>query len=119
MEKNEEVFCPVAFTVSILHGKWKLLILSKLLEGTKRFKELEREVTGITSRMLIHELKELEEKKIIRRKVYPEVPPRVEYSINESAISLKDIVESIQHWGMQHYQNNFIAPSQGENKEGC
>lgn len=102
MTEPKEITNPVVFTVSLLSGKWKLKILLKLQEGTKRFKELERELKGITPRMLVRELKELEEKKIVIRTVYPEIPSRVEYSLTEEARSLRQVIDIIEKWGHNH-----------------
>jgi DNA-binding HxlR family transcriptional regulator len=102
MKRPKDSSSPVAFTLSVLNGKWKLLIIENLLDGPKRFNELERAVSGITPRMLIRELKELEEKKVIIRKAYSQVPPKVEYSISEQAMSLKKVIENITEWGANH-----------------
>lgn len=99
MEAKE--ICPIHYTLSILGGKWKLEILARLMQGTKRFKELEREVVGITPSMLSRELKGLEEQQIIRRELFAEVPLRVEYSITDNARSLYPIVEAIKSWGTE------------------
>lgn len=104
MTEPKELVTPVTFAISLLTGKWKLKILLKLKEGTKRFKELERELKGITPRMLVRELKELEEKGIVNRTVYPEIPSRVEYSLKEEAYSLLEVVEIIEKWGIKHLE---------------
>jgi DNA-binding HxlR family transcriptional regulator len=105
MTEPRELLNPVTFAVSLLSGKWKLKILFKLQEGTKRFKELERELKGITPRMLVRELKELEEKRIVTRTVYPEIPSRVEYSLKEHAYSLLELIDTIEKWGIKHLEN--------------
>lgn len=104
MTEPKELVNPVTFAISLLSGKWKLKILFKLKEGTKRFKELERELNGITPRMLVRELKELEEKRIITRTVYPEIPSRVEYSLKVEAHSLLEVVDIIEKWGVKHLE---------------
>ena len=76
--------CPVAVTVNIIGSKWKLLILRDLLSGTRRFGELRKSLEGISQRVLTQSLRDLEADGIVSRKVYAEVPPRVEYSLNET-----------------------------------
>ena len=91
--------CPINATIKILGGKWKVLILFHLNQGTKRFNELRREMPGVTQRMLTNQLRELEADKIISRKVYPEVPPRVEYTLTEIGETLTPVLESLKKWG--------------------
>lgn len=95
--------CRVEDALGILVGKWKPIILLTLLqEGTLRFSELKRRVPGITQKMLTNQLRELEEEDIIARKVYPQVPPKVEYSITEYGKSLEPILVSMHEWGTAH-----------------
>jgi DNA-binding HxlR family transcriptional regulator len=102
MEKQPEL-CRVDDALSILIGKWKPIILLVLLqEGTKRFSELKRRVPGITQKMLTNQLRELETEDIITRKVYPQVPPKVEYSITEYGKSLEPILVAMHDWGTAH-----------------
>jgi DNA-binding HxlR family transcriptional regulator len=99
------VDCPFRATLDLLEGKWKFSILYSLLKrGTLRFKELEREVGGITPRMLIAALKELETSGIVRRKAYATVPPTVEYSLTECGQSLEPVITAIRVWGEQHIE---------------
>lgn len=91
--------CPVQETLRLIGGKWKAVILYHLLERTKRFSELKRELTGVTQKMLTQQLRELEKDNLLRRKVYAEVPPRVEYSLTDQGRSLQPILESMQQWG--------------------
>lgn len=86
-------------TLCILSGKWKLLILTQLMTGTCRFSELQSAIPEITQRMLTKQLRELEELKIINRTVYPIVPPKVEYSLTSTGLSLKPILETLKKWG--------------------
>ncbi len=86
-------------TICILSGKWKLFILSQLLEGVKRFSQLQTAMPGITQRMLTKQLRELEELNIISRKVYPVVPPKVEYALTEVGQSLKPVLQVLEDWG--------------------
>jgi DNA-binding HxlR family transcriptional regulator len=102
MKKNRENFCPVLHTIDVIGGKWKLPIIAQLNTGTKRFKELEKGIEGITARMLIKELRDLEKNKLVRREVFAEVPPRVEYTLTESGRSLKPLISEIKKWGNLH-----------------
>lgn len=95
--------CRVEDALGILVGKWKPIILLQLLqEGTKRFSELKRSLPGITQKMLTKQLRELEEEDIVARVVYPQVPPKVEYSITEYGKSLEPILEAMHEWGTKH-----------------
>lgn len=95
--------CRVEDALDILVGKWKPIILLILLqEGTHRFGELKRRVPKITQKMLTSQLRELEEEDIITRKVYPQVPPKVEYSITEYGKSLEPILVAMHDWGTAH-----------------
>lgn len=92
-------------TLSIIRGKWKLFILSYLgKEGTKRFGELRSFIPGITKRVLVTQLRELEENFIVHRKVYPIVPPKVEYSLTEKGKSLIPILELMDQWGKDYME---------------
>ncbi|MBF2475663.1 helix-turn-helix transcriptional regulator [Listeria seeligeri] len=102
MELKPEL-CRVDDALEIIVGKWKPIILLILLQdGTKRFSELKRRVPGITQKMLTNQLRELEKEDIIIRKVYPEVPPKVEYSISEYGKSLEPILTAMHEWGTKH-----------------
>ncbi len=94
-------------TLDVMGGKWKPLILYLLQEKTLRFSELQKQIDGITQKMLTQQLRELEADKIITRKVYPEVPPRVEYSITKHGKSLIPILLTMEKWGRVHRQNGF------------
>ncbi|WP_017473753.1 winged helix-turn-helix transcriptional regulator [Amphibacillus jilinensis] len=95
--------CQVSDALNILVGKWKPIILLHLLsEGTLRFNELKRRIPNVTQKMLTKQLRELEEEGIISRKVYPEVPPKVEYTITVYGETLKPILEAMHQWGRQH-----------------
>ena len=88
--------CPVGVVLRILGGKWKLSILCALLGGTKRFSELRRLNSGITQRMLTNQLRELEIDLVVSRKVYAEVPPKVEYSLTEIGKKLQPILQQLE-----------------------
>jgi len=99
----EPELCRVADSLSILVGKWKPIILLHLLKnGTQRFSELKRRMPGITQKMLTNQLRELENEDIIQRVVYPQVPPKVEYSITEYGRSLEPILHAMHEWGRKH-----------------
>jgi DNA-binding HxlR family transcriptional regulator len=102
VEKVPEL-CRVEDALGILVGKWKPIILLILLQkGTVRFSELKRSISGITQKMLTMQLRELEDEDIIQRVVYPQVPPKVEYSITEYGRSLEPILEAMHDWGTKH-----------------
>lgn len=95
--------CPVEATLEIIGGKWKGVILYHLLERTYRFGELKRAMPGITQRMLTKQLRELETDGIVHRKVYAEVPPKVEYSLTAVGESLRGVMMMMRDWGRNHF----------------
>lgn len=99
--------CPVEYTASIISNKWKVLILRDLFEGTKRYNELTRSVVGISAKVLTQNLRDLESDGIISRKVYPEVPPRVEYSITDIGLELKEILDVMKAFGEKYQQKDI------------
>lgn len=101
MEKDK-VNCPVEITLKVIGGRWKVLILRELLGGTKRFCELHRAISGITQKMLTQQLRDMEGQGIVRRKVYPQVPPKVEYSLSPCGKSIKPVLDSMHRWGLKH-----------------
>ncbi len=94
--------CPVETTLDLIGGKWKGMLLFHLLDGTQRFNALKRELPTITQRMLTKQLRELEVSGLIHRKVYAEVPPRVEYSLTPLGKTLKPIIVSLRTWGQAY-----------------
>lgn len=94
--------CTVEAALEVVGGKWKLVILRQLLEGTKRFGELDRALPGITPRMLTRQLRELETDGLVLRTVYPQVPPKVEYSVTEVGESLRAITDQLEQWGHRY-----------------
>ena len=100
--KKELPACPVEVTLGLINDKWKVLIVRDLLTGTKRFGELKKSVTGITQKVLTNNLKQMEKDGLLKRKAYPEVPPRVEYTLTETGLSLKPILNSMVEWGNQY-----------------
>lgn len=94
--------CPVEMTLQLIGNRWKVLILRDLLEGTKRFGELKKSVGSITQKVLTQNLREMEETGLLIRKVYAEVPPRVDYTLTELGYSLKPILDSMVQWGTSY-----------------
>ena len=94
--------CPVEITLQLIGDKWKVLIIRDLLEGTKRFNELRRSVEGITQKVLTSHLRAMEAAGLVNRKVYPEVPPKVEYSLTETGLSLKPVLDAMVAWGTDY-----------------
>ena len=91
-------------TLEVIGGKWTVQILRDLFEGTRRFGQLQQSLGGVSPKMLIARLRELEERGLVTRTLYPEIPPRVEYSLTDDGKTLKPIVESIAAWGGSHGQ---------------
>ncbi|ROR25854.1 HxlR family transcriptional regulator [Mobilisporobacter senegalensis] len=99
-QKDLTEICPAKYTLDILGGKWKILILWHLLnDGVKRYGEIKRVLPGITHKMLSNQLKELEADGIIHREEYHQIPPKVEYSLTERGMTLKNILNEISKWG--------------------
>ena len=94
--------CPVETTLLMMGDKWKILIVRDLLTGTKRFGELKRSVGNITQKVLTQNLRMMEENGLVNRKVYAEVPPKVEYTLTGLGLSLKSILDSMYEWGEQY-----------------
>lgn len=91
--------CPVETTLTIISDKWKVLILRDLLPGTKRFGELKKSIGNVSQKVLTSQLRQMEESGVVSRKVYPEVPPRVEYSLTDLGKSLKPVLDAMWTWG--------------------
>ena len=105
-EKKELPACPVETTLMLIGDKWKVLILRDLLPGTKRFGELKKSIGNVSQKVLIAQLRDMERNGLVNRKVYPEVPPRVEYSLTELGRSLKPILDSMVVWGTDYQRRN-------------
>ena len=101
MAKRPEL-CPVETTARIVGGRWKAAVLDQLFQGTKRFSELKRAITGITQRTLSQQLRELQSTGIVERTVYPDTPPRVVYAITPLGKSLRPLLDAMCHWGKSH-----------------
>ncbi|MBS1661655.1 MAG: helix-turn-helix transcriptional regulator [Bacteroidetes bacterium] len=103
--------CPIAATIGVIGGKWKPIIIWLLIQETRRFGELHRSIPGITIKVLSRHLKELEADGIIQRKQFPEVPPRVEYSLSAKGRSLTAIMESLAEWSRENVLQKAIVSS--------
>ena len=99
MKSKDLPKCPIETTLKMLGCKWKVLIIRELLTGTKRFGELKRAVTGITQKVLTSKLREMEELGLLEREVYPQIPPKVEYTLTDVGYSLRPVLESLKIWG--------------------
>lgn len=97
--KKELPACPVETTLMLISNRWKVLIIRELLTGTKRFGELKKSVGNISQKVLTANLRQMEEDDLLTRKVFPEVPPRVEYTLTQTGLSLKPILDSMVAWG--------------------
>ena len=95
--------CPVETTLTLIGDKWKVLILRDLMPGTKRFGELKKSVGNVSQKVLTAQLRAMEESGLVNRKVYAEVPPRVEYTLTELGYSLKPVMDALWKWG-ENYQ---------------
>ena len=99
LTKEEMPACPVATTVALIGSKWKLLIMRNLLSRPWRFNELKKDLEGISQKVLTDSLRSMEADGLLTRTVYPEVPPRVEYTLTELGYSLRPILEAMRVWG--------------------
>ena len=113
LTKDELPACPVATTVQLIGSKWKLLILRNLLMRPWRFNELRRDLEGISQKVLTESLRSLEADGIVTRTVYPEVPPRVEYSLTPLGESMKPILDAMEQWGTEYKKMIRRSPSAG------
>ena len=98
--------CPVETTLMLIGDKWKVLILRDLMNGTKRFGELKKSIGTVSQKVLTAQLRDMEEKGLLTRKVYAEVPPRVEYTLTETGYSLKPVLDSMWAWGLDYKAKN-------------
>lgn len=94
--------CPVETTLTLIGDKWKVLILRDLLPGTKRFGELKKSIGSVSQKVLTAQLRDMEESGLLSRKVYAEVPPRVEYTLTDLGYSLKPILDAMWNWGKEY-----------------
>ncbi|MCI6019308.1 MAG: helix-turn-helix transcriptional regulator [Clostridiales bacterium] len=98
--------CPVETTLTLISDKWKVLILRDLMPGTKRFGELKKSIGHVTQKVLTAKLRQMEESGLLTRKVYAEVPPRVEYTLTELGYSLKPVLDAMWVWGEEYQKKN-------------
>lgn len=106
--------CPAETTLQVIGGRWKVLILWRLFEGSRRFSELRRDLGQVTQKMLTQQLRELERDGIVDRTVYAQVPPKVEYSLTAMGRSLEPVVKAMCQWGVKHGKD--VAPRSGATK---
>lgn len=113
MEKCEGLpACPVETTLTLMGDKWKILIVRDLLEGTRRFGELKKSLKGISQKVLTQHLRIMEQSGLVSRRVYAEVPPRVEYSLTELGRSLRPVHEAMREWGV--FYQTMVKAEGGE-----
>lgn len=107
MQQGEHLpACPVETTLMLIGDKWKVLILRDLMPGTKRFGELKKSIGSVSQKVLTAQLRDMEEKGLVSRKVYAEVPPRVEYSLTELGKSLEPVLDAMRIWGEDYKRQN-------------
>jgi DNA-binding HxlR family transcriptional regulator len=94
--------CPLADLIDLIGGRWKVLALWRLLDGPKRFTELKRLLPGVTQKMLTQQLRQLETAGLVRREVFPQVPPKVEYSLTTTGEELRSLLSSLADWARAH-----------------
>ena len=99
METKTLPVCPVETTLTLISDKWKVLIIRDLLPGTKRFGELKKSIGSVSQKVLTSQLRQMEESGLLTRTVYPEVPPRVEYTLTELGQSLRPVLDALWNWG--------------------
>ena len=104
--KQELPACPVETTLTLISDKWKVLILRDLMNGTLRFGELKKSIGHVTQKVLTAQLRQMEASGLLTRKVYAEVPPRVEYTLTETGESLRPVLGAMFDWGMDYKRKN-------------
>ena len=102
VDKTTIPVCPVETTLQLIGNKWKILIMRDLLTGTRRFGELKKSLNGVSQKVLTQNLREMEENGLIFRKVYAEVPPKVEYSLTDLGLTMKSILDIMATWGNEY-----------------
>ena len=106
MESKTLPACPVETTLTLISDKWKVLIIRDLLPGTKRFGELKKSIGSVSQKELTSQLRQMEESGLLIRTVFPEVPPRVEYTLTELGQSLKPVLDAMWNWGEEYKAKN-------------
>lgn len=99
--------CPVEMTLMLISDRWKVLIIRDLLDGTKRFGELKKSIGNVSQKVLTANLRAMEDSGLLTRKAYPEVPPRVEYTLTETGYSLKPVLDAMVAWGTEYKQKTM------------
>src|SRR5437870_13700604 len=102
MTYNTKLTCPIQRTIALIGDKWKIIVLCTLMDGTKRFGELQRAMEGITPKVLTRQLRDLERDGLIQREVYPQVPPRVDYSLTPLGRSLMPVLNQLHQWAVDN-----------------
>lgn len=110
MEAKVLPACPVETTLTLISDKWKVLIIRDLLPGTRRFGELKKSIGNVSQKVLTAQLRQMEESGLLSRTVYPEVPPRVEYTLTELGYSLEPVLDVLRDWGEEYKAKNGAAP---------
>ena len=105
---NQLPACPVDTTLTLISNNWKVLILRDLMPGTKRFGELKKSIGHVTQKVLTTQLRQMEESGLLIRKVYAEVPPRVEYTLTELGYSLKPVLDILWAWGEEYKKRHVV-----------
>lgn len=100
--------CPVETTLLLISDRWKVLIIRDLLDGTKRFGELKKSIGNVSQKVLTANLRSMEDSGLLTRKVYAEVPPRVEYTLTETGYSLKPVLDALSEWGTEYKKKNNV-----------
>lgn len=106
MNEKYLLACPVEITLTLISDKWKALILRDLIDGSKRFGELKKSIGNVSQKVLTAQLRAMEESGLVNRKVYAEIPPRVEYTLTEVGHSLRPVLDSMMNWGLEYKKKN-------------
>ena len=106
MKEKYLLGCPVEITLTLISDKWKALILRDLIDGSKRFGELKKSIGNVSQKVLTAQLRAMEESGLVNRKVYTEIPPRVEYTLTEVGHSLRPVLNSMKEWGLEYKKQN-------------
>ncbi len=117
MDLKELPKCPVEVTLSLIGEKWKILIIRELLNGTKRFGELKKDVSGISQKVLTTNLRSMEDDGLIVRKVYAQIPPRVEYTLSDVGYSLAPVLNAMASWGTDYQYFMKLLEKQNGTKD--
>jgi len=117
VHSEDETQCPVVTALNLIGSKWKIVIIYNLMDGMKRFNELQKLLPGITQKMLAMRLRELEKDGIIDRKIYAVVPPKVEYTLTSFGQSLEKMIEQVKSWGLDI--NNLSKQKKSKNKKSA